>query len=109
MFRGFLFGRAVRVVTGAYVVGLGRSDVELGIGGWVCDVVTSRCLDFFGGLFVWARGGSWGWVWVWLWVCGLLRVIIIGEGEYCFGWDWRLVLCACFNEREGLGGYAGRY
>jgi len=55
--RGFLFGRAVRFVAGGFMLWLERSDVERCIGGWVCDVVTSRYLAFFGGLCVRATGG----------------------------------------------------
>jgi hypothetical protein len=70
---------------------LGRSDVDRGIGGLVCEVVTLCCLAFFGGLCVGARGGGWEWSWVWVRVCGLLRVVVVCEGESCFG----LVLEAC--------------
>ena len=57
--RGFLFGRVVRVVSESLMFCMGRSDVGRGIDGWMCDVVTFRCLSFIGGLCVRARGGSW--------------------------------------------------
>ena len=53
--RGFLFGREVRVVSGGVILWMKRSDVGRGIGGWVCGLVTTRCLAFFGGLCVRAR------------------------------------------------------
>ena len=92
--RGFLFGRVVRVVFGGIMLWMERSDVGRVIGGWVCGLVTSRCLAFFGGLCVRARGGSWCWSWVWARVCGLLRVVNVGEGESCFG-SVSEVSCVC--------------
>ena len=83
--RGFLFGRVVRVVSGGVMLWMNRSDFGRVIGGWVCGLVTSCCLAFFGGLCVRARGGSCCWRWVWVRVCGLLRVVDVGEGESCFG------------------------
>ena len=98
MLRGFLFGCVVRVVAWGFVLWLGRSGVDRVMGGWVCWVVTSRCLAFFGGLCVGAKGEGWQWSWVWVRVCGLLRVIVVGEGEAYFG----LVLevgCVCLLRR----------
>ena len=57
--RGFLFVRVVRLVSGGVMLWMERSDVEQGIGGWVGGLVTSRCLAFFGGLYVRTRGGRW--------------------------------------------------
>ena len=83
--RGFLFGLVVRVVAGGFMLWLGRSDVERGIGGWVCGVVASCCLAFFGGLCDEARGRSWELSWVWVMVSGLLQVVVVCEGESCVG------------------------
>jgi hypothetical protein len=83
--RGFLFGWVERVVAGGFMLWLGRSDVERGIGGWVCGVVASCCLAFFGGLCDEARGRSWELSWVWVMVSGLLQVVVVCEGESCVG------------------------
>jgi hypothetical protein len=92
--RGYLFGRAVRVVPGGVMLWMERSDVGRVIGGWVCGLVTSRCLVFFGGFCVRARGGSWCWSWVLMRVCGLLWVVDVGEGESFFG-SVSEVSCVC--------------
>ena len=83
--RGFLFGWVVRVVAGGFMLWLGRPDVERGIGGWMCGVLVSYCLASFGRLCDGARGGRWELSWVWVRVCGLLRVVVVYEGQYCFG------------------------
>jgi hypothetical protein len=80
-----VFERVVRDAFRGVMLWMERSDVGRVIGGWVCELVTYRWLAFFGGLCVRARGGSWCWSWVWVRVCGLLRVVNGGEGEFCFG------------------------
>jgi hypothetical protein len=84
----------VRVVSGGVMLWMERSGVGRVIGGWVCGLVTSGCLAFFGGLCVRARGGSWCWSWVWVRVCGLLWVVDVGEGGSCFG-SVSEVSCVC--------------
>ena len=92
--RGFLFVWVERVVAGGFMLWMGRSDGERGIGGWVCGVVASYCLAFFGGLCDGARGGGWKLSWMWVMASGLLRVVIVCGGESRVG----LVLeasCVC--------------
>jgi hypothetical protein len=57
--RGFIFGCVVWVVDGGFMLWLGRSGVDRVMCGWVCGVVISRCLAFFGGLCAGARGEGW--------------------------------------------------
>jgi hypothetical protein len=44
-------------MSGGVILWMERSDVGRGIGGWLCGLVTSRCLAFFGGLCARASEG----------------------------------------------------
>ena len=97
MVRGLLFRWVVRVVAGDFMLWLGRSNVDRGIGGWVCGAMASCCLVFFDGLCDGA-GGDWELSWLWVKVCRRLRVVLVCEGGSCFG----LVLgasCVCLLRR----------